>query len=133
MCVNHLQRIMMGEAEGVRSNFNYDMCLSSLHTMEEYSSHVKFITIDIEWGLQYYDRILEKGIITCEPSTRFVVKSERKLDDQMVKIRTLMKTIVCEDILDDSNARHMREMCTYMNELVLEILATGEDECEGFY
>ena len=115
---------MLSYSERGRCIFNDDMCLNTLYTMEEYSSHVKCITIDIEWGLQYYDRILEKGIITCELTPRFVVKSERKLDDQMGIIRTVTKTIVYENRLDVNHTEHMHEACTYMSKLVLELLVT---------
>ena len=30
--------------------------------MEEYGAHVKLITIDVEWGVLYYDRLLEYNL-----------------------------------------------------------------------
>ena len=64
--------------------------------MEEYGVHVKLITIDVEWGVLYYDRLLETGVIKCEPHPRFVVQSEHKLDDEKATLHTTTKSIVCE-------------------------------------
>ena len=78
--------------------------------MEEYGAHVKLITIDVEWGVLYYDRILETGVIKCEPHPRFVVQSERKLDDEKGKLCTVMKSIVCENSLEDDHTQHMKRV-----------------------
>ena len=93
--------------------------------MEEYGAHVKLITIDVEWGVLYYDRILETDVIKCEPHPWIVVQSERKLDDEKAKIRTVTKSIVCENSLEDDHTQHMREACSYMQDVVLSLLASG--------
>ena len=93
--------------------------------MEEYGAHVKLITIDVEWGVLYYDRLLETGVIKCEPHPRFVVQSERKLDDEKATLHTTTKSIVCETSLEDDPTQHMREASSYIPDVMVSLLASG--------
>ena len=93
--------------------------------MEEYGAHMKLITIDVEWGVLYYDRLLETDVIKCEPHPRFVVQSEHKLDDEKVKLHMTTKSIVCENSLDDDPTQHMREASSYMQDVVVSLLTSG--------
>ena len=93
--------------------------------MEEYGAHMKLITIDAELGVLYYDRILETGVIKCEPHPRFVVQSENKLDDEKGKLRMVTKSIVCENSLEEDHTQHIREACSYMQDVVVSLLTSG--------
>ena len=93
--------------------------------MEEYGAHVKLITIDVEWGVLYYDRLLETGMIKCEPHPQFVVQSERKLDDEKATLHTTTKSIVCETSLEDDPTQHMREASSYIPDVMVSLLASG--------
>ena len=93
--------------------------------MEEYGAYVKLITIDVEWRVLYYDRLLETGVIKCEPHPRFVVQSERKLDDEKATLHTTTKSIVCETSLEDDPTQHMREESSYIPDMMVSLLASG--------
>ena len=62
---------------------------------------------------------------STEPHPRFVVQSERKLDDEKAKLHTTTKSIVCEKSLEDDPTQHMHEAFSYMQDVVVSLLASG--------
>ena len=53
-----------------------------------------------------------------------MVQSELKLDDEKAKLHTTTKSIVCEKSLEDDPTQHMREASSYMQDVVVSLLAS---------